>query len=272
MIAKHYKALRRTLMFRRYLVTVTFSIAVITGVILLTLSMKTPAYPVNQLVNLENPQEVTYRLIMKTINNYNPCLTEDQKITICQTIINESNETHFDPFLITGVIAAESSFVPNAVSPCAAQGLMQVTAGVAGMMQIKNPFDIKENIYAGTRYLQYLQRIFQDTELILAAYNAGPTRVARLGRVPRISETIDYIRKVQSFYEDIRAQFQTAMISLAIYPVCFQSEDIPASSISLPNHEAQFPSNDGMTLEPLTAYLETRRYLNLNSVRLFALE
>jgi hypothetical protein len=37
---------------------------------------------------------------------------------------------------------------------------------------------------------------------VLAAYNAGPTRVARLGRIPRITETIDYIERVSRFYQN----------------------------------------------------------------------
>lgn len=249
-------------MFHRYLIITTFIIVVITGVILLTLSMSTHAYPVSRLVNLENPQEIAARLIMKTIDYYNPCLTEDQKKTICQTIMNESNATDFDPFFITGVVAAESSFVPSAVSPCAAQGLMQLTAGVAGMMQIENPFDIKENIYAGTRYLQQLRRTFQNPDLTLAAYNAGPTRVARLGRIPRISETVNYINKVQRFYRTMQARFQTTMLSLTAYPLCFQLKSTPVSQSLMTSHRGErIPTGDSMNSGPVTAFFDSKRYL-----------
>jgi hypothetical protein len=249
-------------MFHRYLIIVAFTIAVITGAILLTFSISTHAYPVSRLVCLDNPQEVTARLIMKTIDNYNPHLSEDQKKTICQTIMSESNATNFDPFFIAGVIAAESSFVPSAVSPCSAQGLMQLTTAVAGMMQIENPFDIKENIYAGTRYLQQLHGKFQNPDLTLAAYNAGPTRVARLGRIPRISETINYISKVQRFYRTMQARFQTTMLSLTAYPLCFQFESAPATRNSLTSgSEERTPTDNSMNSGPVIAFFESKRYL-----------
>lgn len=252
-------------MLYRYLITVAFTITVITGVILFTFSISTPAYCANNLINFENPQEIAARLILKTINNYNPHLSEDQKKAITQTIINESKANNFDPFLITGVIAAESSFVPSAVSPCAARGLMQLTAGVAKMMSIENPFDIQENIYAGTRYLQNLRQIFKDTELTLAAYNAGPTRVARLGRIPRISETVNYIHKVQRFYRNLQGQFHTTLLSLTAYPVCFNLKSTPAQRLSATHDEAR-TQTDGLTAELVTAFLEIKRYVKFGKL------
>lgn len=151
----------------------------------------------------ENLQEVS---IDQMITTFNPKISAIEKETIVTTIIEESGQTNFDPLLIASVIAAESSFRPTAVSPCEARGLMQITDCVSQIMKISNPFDIKQNIYAGARYLKDLSQQFGEFELILAAYNAGPTRVARLGQVPRITETINYIQRVSEFYQNIRGQ------------------------------------------------------------------
>lgn len=248
-------------MFHRYLITASFIIAVITIGMVLTFSTSADAYPMNRMTNLETPRAISARLIMKTIDNYNPYLSKDQKNTICQTIINESIETDLDPFLTTAVIAAESSFIPDAVSPCAAQGLMQLTTVVSRMMKIENPFDIKENIYAGTRYLQSLYRIFKNTDLTLAAYNAGPTRVARLGRIPRISETINYIHKVQQVYQALQNRFRIAMVCLSAYPEYFRSEKDPAWSLSAANGQERNPTGKHLFSGPLTVFFETRRYM-----------
>lgn len=185
---------------------------------------------------LETPEEVRTRLITQTIVWYNPRLSGQQKTAICDTIIAEAAANKFDPFFISGVIAAESNFHPRAVSRCEALGLMQITAGVIEVMGINNPFDIQENIYAGTRYLKDLRCIFGESELILAAYNAGPTRVARLGRIPRIEETVHYVRRVTDNYRNLQRQFRMALHRMSIKP------SYPDVFCSV-THRKQFASN-----------------------------
>ena len=41
----------------------------------------------------------------------------------------------------------------------------------------------------------------QNLDLLLAAYNAGENLVERLGRVPQIRETVDYVRKIKTIYK-----------------------------------------------------------------------
>ena len=106
-----------------------------------------------------------------------------------------------DPYLIKAVICTESDFNHRAVSKKGAQGLMQLMPGTAADLQVDNPFNPGQNIDGGVRFLRSLLDTFDgNLVLSLAAYNAGPGLVKRTGGVPRIPETLDYVRKVLSQY------------------------------------------------------------------------
>jgi soluble lytic murein transglycosylase-like protein len=112
-----------------------------------------------------------------------------------------------DADLIHCLIAVESNFNPQAVSRKNARGLMQIMPQTAARLGVKNIFDPRENVDAGTRYLRdMLARYNNDITLALAAYNAGPDKVDRYGRqVPPYGETRLYVQKISRNYAKVKS-------------------------------------------------------------------
>jgi soluble lytic murein transglycosylase-like protein len=116
-----------------------------------------------------------------------------------------SNLYGVDPLLVQAVIRVESRFDPYAFSKSGAMGLMQINQVTAKHLGLENPFDIRENIEGGTRYLQtLLKRNYWDLHRALASYNAGPTAVQRFGGIPPYPETRRYIWKVIDEYRKLK--------------------------------------------------------------------
>ena len=76
---------------------------------------------------------------------------------------------------------------------------MQLMPDTAKQLEVRNPFDPRENLTAGSRFLKYLlDRYDGDIASALGAYNAGPARVDKAGGVPSITETRRYVSDIMS--------------------------------------------------------------------------
>jgi soluble lytic murein transglycosylase-like protein len=115
--------------------------------------------------------------------------------------IAEASEAYSIPeAFIKAVIHVESAFNPNAVSHAGAMGLMQLMPGTAEYLGCADPFDPRQNIMAGTYYLNILSNQYDgDINLVLSAYNAGSGNVARAGGIP-FEQTQRYVQRVFEFY------------------------------------------------------------------------
>jgi hypothetical protein len=119
--------------------------------------------------------------------------------------------------LVKAVMAVESAFQPDAISPKGAHGLMQVIPDTAERYGVvgdrkkstgQKLLDPTTNITVGIQHLANLMTMFKSNlELVLAAYNAGEGNVQKYAmKIPPFPETQEYVKLVKQFY----AGFQPA--------------------------------------------------------------
>jgi soluble lytic murein transglycosylase len=166
-----------------------------------------------QAVAKVGPSAQNYRLVY-------PVLVRD-------ALIESSKENGLDPALVASLIRQESNFNPRATSPVGARGLMQLMPAVGKTLakskgipgyDDESLYDPAINIRLGTTHLAALLRRTSNLERVLAAYNAGESRVARwitkagasdpeifTERIPFV-ETRDYVRSIvrnRAFYSTL---------------------------------------------------------------------
>lgn len=117
-----------------------------------------------------------------------------------ETIAAAATRHGLDPKLLHALVTVESAYRADAVSPVGAAGLTQLMPATAADLGVRDRFDPNANVLGGADYLARQLLRFGDLRLALAAYNAGPGRVARLGRVPEIRETKAYVEAVVECY------------------------------------------------------------------------
>lgn len=119
-----------------------------------------------------------------------------------------------DPGLVLAVIAVESGFNTQAVSPKNAQGLMQLIPATAERFQVRDVFNPEENIRGGMAYLRWLLAFFKgDVALVAAAYNAGEGAVEKYRGIPPYPETVKYVDKIMSRYNRTSHPYQPGVVN-----------------------------------------------------------
>lgn len=97
--------------------------------------------------------------------------------------------------LFAKLVKTESAWRPRAVSRAGAIGLAQLMPETARRLGV-DPWDPRQNLEGGARYLRQQYRRFGTWRLALAAYNAGPEAVVKYGGVPPYAETRAYVKKI----------------------------------------------------------------------------
>ena len=148
-------------------------------------------------------------------------LTKVYKLEYTEYVKKYANEYNVDEYLIYAIIKAESNFEPSAESHRGAKGLMQLMYSTAEDISKRIGIELNEenilepdiNINLGTKYISMLIQKYNNTNLALAAYNAGSGNVdgwiekgtlksdgSDIENVP-FTETNNYVRKILRDYE-----------------------------------------------------------------------
>ena len=156
------------------------------------------------------------------------------------TVRLAAHQYKLDPSLVKAVIRAESNFVPRAISPKGAMGLMQLMPDTARMRGVRNPFDPTENIVGGVRHLRYLMdRYGGRLDYVLSAYNAGTRPVDAADGIPSIPETQEYVRRVRMFHAIYKNSQPAEKPASSVLPVVATTRQPMVARVDL----------DGKTLE-----------------------
>ncbi len=156
---------------------------------------------VNGISNVENKNTYNINAGKKSTegcNEFSSFLGETKSL---DEIFAEAAEKYNVPVnFIKAIGKAESNFKTDAVSRCGAQGVMQLMPATAKELGVTDSFDAEQNIMGGAKYISGLLKKYDgNTQLALAAYNAGSGNVAKYGGIPPFEETQNYVKKVTKY-------------------------------------------------------------------------
>lgn len=171
---------------------IRFKPYVMAAACLMTLAVSCSAQAVTE-------EEIVYNHVRQYVSG-------DEASYIAQDILDASYAYDVDPLLATAVFTTESHFDNSAVSGVGAVGIAQLMPETAAYLNV-NPYDRKENIYGGVKYLGQMVNRYKgwDNPFIYAeaAYNAGPGAVDAAGGVPHYAETQAYVQNVEAMRQQL---------------------------------------------------------------------
>jgi soluble lytic murein transglycosylase-like protein len=179
-----------------------------------------------------------------------PVITESTDVLaqdmppVLRSMIDVISQNHgVDPALVRAVIKTESNFNRWAVSNKGARGLMQLIPETGARYGVRDFFDPQQNVEGGVQYLKFLLQKFNgNLDLSLAAYNAGENLVQRLGRIPPIPETTNYVRKVRANYGKKTAPVAPVITRSAPKPVLAAASEKPADQQPVKQAKQETPT------------------------------
>jgi soluble lytic murein transglycosylase-like protein len=159
--------------------------------------------------NVPTDSSYNYKLFIRDVTRKPVLTVSSYSPSVYDEMITEASQRHGVSFpLLKAVIKVESNFNPRAVSRAGALGLMQIMPENVKAFGMRDPFDPRENILAGTQYFrELLERFNGKLQLALAAYNAGPNVVDRYNRIPPIKETEDYVERVMKYFHHFKNNY-----------------------------------------------------------------
>ena len=159
---------------------------------------------VRHFTNVPHLNSVQYKIYIKEKEPFpkSPAPSSESSSTRYDHLIAEASRRYgVNELLLKAIIKVESDFNPRAVSEKGAKGLMQLMPENIQAFQVSDPFDPRENIMGGTRYIRrMINRYDGKLSLALAAYNAGPDKVDQYRRVPPYQETQEFVKRVLDYY------------------------------------------------------------------------
>lgn len=156
----------------------------------------------------EGVQAAGEPMIMRVIARLPPA-----KRKIAQTIERLAPDYGVDPLFALSVAAVESNFEVGARSDKAAQGVMQLIPETADRFNVRDAFQVEQNVRGGLAYLRWLLAYFEgDVALVAAAYNAGEGAVDRHRGVPPYAETRAYVKQILGLYAHSAHPFEARIV------------------------------------------------------------
>ena len=147
---------------------------------------------------------------------------------IADAVMRVAPRFGIEPRLALAVIAVESNFMPTARSVKDARGLMQLIPETAVRFNVRNPYNVDENVRGGLTYLRWLLAYYKgQVALAAAAYNSGEATVDRYRGVPPYPETREYVKRVLALFRkdshpyDPRVVAPSPMMALPGAPTTF---------------------------------------------------